>query len=152
MSIAKYLIGLLSLGTALFAADPTLGTWKLNHAKSSGPGLPKEAIIVVTEKGNNLHLAVNATSVAGLPVAYTFDVPKAGGEGQISGSPAFDKVSITNSGDFIQDGTMTKAGKMVRTIHAVLSRDGKLWTQTVNGTDIQGKPIPTSLIEIFEKQ
>jgi hypothetical protein len=152
MPRAKCLIGLLSLGTALIAADPSVGTWKLNPAKSSGPGLPKEVTLIISEKGNNFHIAVSATSAAGTPVSYTFDVPQAGGEGQISGSPAFDKVSISHADNYVTDGTMTKAGKMVRTIHSVISRDGKSMTQTVKGTDVQGKRISASLIEIFEKQ
>lgn len=51
-----YLFAMLAFASTLFAADPFVGTWKLNPAKSkysAGAPHPKDATIVIEEQGDN---------------------------------------------------------------------------------------------------
>ena len=57
---------------------------------------------------------------------------------------------ITKVQGRVADDTMKVGGKTVETVHAVVSQDGKTVTATVDGTDMQGRPMHH--VEVFEKQ
>ena len=154
MRKATNLIGLFSLAAALFAADPHdpfLGTWKLNPAKSSGPGLPKERMIVIHEQGESVHTTIAEKAADGIALSYAFDLPKAGGQGRISGNPAFDGISVTILDDNTREITYMKAGRAIRTSRTVLAKDGKSMTTTVTGVDDEGNPITGPIILVSEQ-
>src|ERR1700722_10492074 len=64
------LLLMLCIGATLcFAADPSLGTWKLNEAKSKiDPGLPKNVTVVYEVEGNNIKSTVDGFDGKGNPV------------------------------------------------------------------------------------
>ena len=148
---AIYLTVLFSIATTLFGADPFLGTWKFNPAKSSGPELPKERLLVIQEHEDIIHTSISETAADGAALSYSFDLPKAGGEGRISGNPAFDGISIKIPDENTREITYTKAGKVVRTSRTVLAKDGKSMTTTVTGLNDAGKPISSALILVSEQ-
>lgn len=153
MQKAVYLFGLFSLATALFAADPFVGTWKLDPAKSTGSKVPKELTVVTEENGDNLHSTVNSTAADGTKVSHTVDYPKTGGKGQISGDPEFDGISVKHPTAGTRDITYMKDGKALRRTHEVVASSGKSKMTTVTGLDVHGKPLASgSMKEVFEKQ
>jgi hypothetical protein len=151
MRKSVYLAALFSVATALFGADPFLGTWKLNLAKSSGPELPKERLIVIEEHPDSIHTSITETAADGTALSYSFDLPKAGGEGRISGNPAFDGVSVTLTNQNTRELKYTKAGRVVRTSRTVLAKDGKSMTTTVTDVDDAGRSISSTLILVSEQ-
>ena len=51
-----------------FASDPTMGTWKLNEAKSKVPaGLPKYVTVVYEAAGDKVKITVDGTGADGQP-------------------------------------------------------------------------------------
>jgi hypothetical protein len=151
MRKAIYLTALFSIATALCGADLFLGTWKLNPAKSSGPELPKERLLVIQEHEDSIHTSITETAADGTTLSYSFDLPKAGGEGRISGNPAFDGISVAIPDENTREITYTKAGKVVRTSRTVLAKDGKSMTTTVKGMNDAGRPISGALILVSEQ-
>jgi len=151
MRKAVHLTALFSLATVLFAADPFLGTWKLNPAKSSGTELPKERLLVIQEHENSIHTTITETAADGVALSYSFDLPKADGEGRISGNPAFNGISVTIPDENTREITYTKDGKVVRTSRTVLAKDGKSMTTTVTGLNDEGKPISGPLTLVSEQ-
>ncbi len=75
-SVVIILFVLAAVAMVAMAADPWTGTWKLNPAKSKGPGgrLPHPTSINVFDvQGNTVHLIADETDAAGktLHVEYT---------------------------------------------------------------------------------
>ena len=150
MKLAK-LLGMFALGAILWAADPTVGTWKLNSAKSKyRVGMaPKEQTLTIGEAGNDLDVMVTGTSAEGTPISTHYTVPAAGGPGKIIES-SYEAVSGKRMSANEREVTYTKAGKIALTVHSRVSGDGKTLTVTVKGTDTQGKPVDA--VAVYDKQ
>jgi hypothetical protein len=53
-------------GAACFAADPQIGSWKLNEAKSKfTPGVPKNTVVVYETVGDQVKVTVEGTDAKG---------------------------------------------------------------------------------------
>jgi hypothetical protein len=142
---------------SLFAADPFLGTWKLNIAKSKYTGAnpaPKDITIVVETHGDQVMVSGKGTAADGSPISIKYMVPETGGTVQYSegGPPAgVSVVAAKKKADSpVFDATNTKDGKVIEKGHAVVSADGKILRNTVKGTDPQGKPFES--MEVWDKQ
>jgi hypothetical protein len=133
----------------MLAAEPFVGTWKLQPAKSSG-ALPRDETVVIRERGR--FLTVEVTIVDSGPRNSTFSisytVPINGGLGHIEKGP-YDGVSIKRISPNAIETTYMTGGKEARSTRAVVSRDGKTITST-------GKAVtpgdPGAWIMVFEKQ
>ena len=66
-SLRNAALSMLILAAALWAADPFVGTWKLNTAKSKFKQgqAPKEQTVTITEVGSNLEVTVQRTGSDG---------------------------------------------------------------------------------------
>src|SRR5260370_7627614 len=87
-----YIFAPLALAGTLFAADQFTGTWKLDPSQSTGDAIPRDETLVIMDDGNNVHVTITGTDADGTPIAITYVVPTAGGEGQVSQGP-YDAVS-----------------------------------------------------------
>ena len=145
----------LSLGLvgSLLAADPFVGTYKLNLAKSKWPSSPpKESTIIVASQGDDYLVTGTGTDAAGKPYSVNYTFPKKGRpvaykEG---GPPSGTSTTIKKTDDYTLDATTTHDGKVIATAHAVVSKDGKTSTRTVKGTDAQGNPVDS--VEVYDRQ
>ena len=79
-----YIFAPLALAGALFAADPFAGKWKLDSSQSTGDAIPRDETLVIRDYGNSLHVTVTGTDADGMPLAISYVVPLAGGDGQVS--------------------------------------------------------------------
>jgi hypothetical protein len=151
MRYLKPCLVFLGLATALFAADPFVGTWKLNPAKSKykAGAPPKEVTVVITEKGSELDVNITGTTADGSAIASHYTMPAKGGEGKIIQSP-YEAVSSKRPSDTERVISYSKGGKVVYTTRPKLSADGKSMTTAVKGTDPTGKPVEGSAV--YEKQ
>lgn len=145
---------MLAFASTLFAADPFVGTWKLDPSKSkhsgNGPNA-KEATLVIEEQSDNYHVTVTGTNSDGSPLSVKYTVPMKGGTGQVeAGGDVFDAVSSKRIKSNQRENTYMKGGKNAGTRRSVVSKDGKTLTNTFKGTDPQGNPVTST--QVFDKQ
>jgi hypothetical protein len=146
-----YVIAMLAVAVPLFAADPFVGTWKLDPAKSkyTAGSAPKDVTIVIEEQGDGYQVAATGAYADGSPISVKYTIPKAGGTGTAQEGP-FDGVTSKRISARVRENTYTKNGKETVSRRVVVSRDGKTLTNTVKGTDPQGKPLAG--VDVFNKQ
>lgn len=129
------------------AADPVVGSWTLDVAKSKfSPGpAPKSATRVYTESANGMSLDGKTVAADGkeasMHVAYKAD----GKSYPITGNPDADSVTPKSVDARTWDFTLTKDGKVVGTVHRVVSADGKTLTVHNKGTR-NGAPYDDTLV------
>ena len=136
----------------LSAADPLVGTWKLNTAKSKyspGPG-PKSATVTYTEDGGWIIAKAEGVGPDGKATATNNRYKRDGKEYPfvVAGGATGTIVSKT-TGPNTFDATV-KNGAATTTVHTVVSKDGKVFTRTSKGTNAEGKPTTSTVV--YEKQ
>jgi hypothetical protein len=148
MRYTKLVLGILGLATALAAADPFVGTWKLNSAKTvyKTGAPPKAQTVVITEKGTDLDVNITGTAADGSAIASHYTMPAKGGEGKIIKS-AWEGVTTKRPSETSRVITYMKGGKPAYTASPSVS--GNIMTVPVKGTDPQGKTVEGTLV--FEK-
>ena len=125
---------------ACFAANPHMGTWKLNEAKSKMPaGMGKNTTVTYTEMKDKVKVAVEGVDKDGKST-HSVWVGKFDGKGYpAKGNLSYNSVAYKMVNDHTNDITTWKDGKVVWTGRITVSADGKSRTVTVNGTGADGK-------------
>jgi hypothetical protein len=151
MRYAKVVFMLLAVAAALVAADPFVGTWKVNPAKSKFKigAAPKEQTVTISESGGDLDIAVKGTAADGTPISTHYTIPAGGGMGKIIESP-YEAVSGKRMNANERETSYSKGGKVVYTTHAKLTKDGKTLTVNSKGTNPVGKMVDGTVI--YDKQ
>jgi hypothetical protein len=126
--------------TACFAANPHMGTWKLNETKSKlVPGMGKNTMVVYAEQGEKIKVTVDGVDKDGKPT-HSVWVGKFDGKAYpVEGNLPYDSVAYKVVNDRTNDITTTKDGKTVWSGKITVSADGKSRTVSLNGTDADGK-------------
>ena len=143
---------MLALGITLWAADPATGTWKLNLAKSKySPGpAPKSATITYEATADGIKRTGDSTDADGKTTSMAYTAKYDGKEYPVTGSDAFDAISIKRINERTSEGTLKKAGKVVSTARRVVSADGKTLTTTITGTNAKGEKVKNTAV--YDKQ
>ena len=125
---------------ACFAANPHMGTWKLNEAKSKlVPGMGKNTMVVYTEQKDKIKVTVDGVGKDGKPT-HSVWVGKFDGKAYpVKGNLAWNPVAYKMVNDRTNDITTMKDGKMVWSGRITVSADGKSRTVSINGTGADGK-------------
>jgi hypothetical protein len=78
-------LSLVTSGVLLAQANPFVGTWKLNPAKSKfgARAPPKEETITIQTVGDQDQVMVNSTAADGSASSWGYEVPVKGGTGKI---------------------------------------------------------------------
>ena len=127
-------------GTLSFAGDATMGTWKLNEAKSKlAAGTPKNNTVVYEATGDKVKITVDGVDSEGKPTHNEWTGMFDGKDHPVSGDPNADTRSYKKIDDRTLEFTNKKAGKVTVTGRVVVSADGKSRTTTLNGTDAKGE-------------
>src|SRR5690349_5696167 len=139
---------LLVLGTGLYAADPAAGTWKLNLAKSKfSPGpTSQSATITYEETPDGIKRTGETVAADGSKTSFEYTARYDGKEYPVTGSDLYDGISFKKIDDRTVTATLKKGGKVVSTARRMVSRDGKLLTITVTGTNAQGQKVRNVLV------
>jgi hypothetical protein len=133
--------------TMCFAANPNLGTWKLNEAKSKlSPGLPKNLTVVYEAVGDNIKATVDGVDGQGKPTHNEWTGKFDGKDYPVTGDPTSDARSYKTIDDRTLELTVKKDGKVTMTGRIVIAADGKSRTLTVSGTDAAGKKIKSTSV------
>ena len=154
-SIVKTLFvgAILAIGTsAAFAADPVVGTWKLNVAKSTftpGPA-PKSQTRTYVESAQGITLTVKTTTADGKETTTTVTFKDDGKPYPVSGSPDYDMVSVKRVDATTVHSTQMKAGATVGTGVRSVSKDGKTLTFAQKGTHATG--VKYDDVSVYDRQ
>jgi hypothetical protein len=167
-------VALVLFGSHLAAqdADPILGTWVLNVAKSTfspGPAPRSESRTYIMEteqtkltaKGAteprtyvSVRQEIKATSQSvdgyGQPMTREWTIVRDGRDRPMSGDSDVDMLSLTRIDAFTSAFTQKRAGRVVSTGTQAISRDGKVMTVTTTGINAKGQTIND--VAVFDKQ
>jgi uncharacterized ParB-like nuclease family protein len=138
-------------GTAL-AADPVVGTWKLNVAKSTfSPGpAPKSQTRSYAESAQGMTLTVKTIAADGKESTTTLTFKVDGKPYPASGNPDFDSVAVTRVDALTVHSIQTKAGANVGAAVRTVSKDGKTLTFAQKGTHATGQKYDD--ISVYDRQ
>jgi hypothetical protein len=149
--VAIALLGTLFFGTTAFAADAIDGTWKLNVAKSKFSGTaPKSATRVYTESADGTTLDQKMVGVDGKEMSMHVTLAYDGKDHPITGNPDADSGTGKAIDAHTSHFTLKRGGKVVGSVHRVVSADGKTLTVNNKGTHTDGKTYDDTLV--FDKQ
>ena len=152
MRYATLAFALLGLAAALLAADPMIGTWNLNVAKSQyrpGPP-PRAAAITYAETADGIKRTGQSVDADGNPTSFEYTAKYDGKDYPVTGSDTFDMIALKRINDRTTEAILKKSGKVVSTARRVVSKDGKTLTLTITGTNAKGQKMKN--IAVYEKQ
>jgi hypothetical protein len=144
----------LALAVAALAAEPIVGTWKINASKSKlapvGSWL-KEATMTFLESGDQLLVEIKGTHIDGTPYSSKGHRPLVGGivksePPSAEGTVLY--VTVIGPGDAYL--TTFQNGKQTVLDHYVVNKDGKTLTIATKGMDEKGKP--AEALYVLDKQ
>jgi hypothetical protein len=138
---------------AAFAADPIVGTWQLNLARSTfSPGpAPRSATRTYTESADGITLTVKTTAADGKTSSVTLLTLKYDGKPHaVSGNPDFDSVSVTRVDGSTVHSVQAKGGVRVSTIDRSVAKDGKTLTFKEKGTHADG--VTYEDVSVYDRQ
>jgi hypothetical protein len=138
---------------AAFGADNSVGTWKLNPAKSkttsTNPITSRTDVWEATPDGG-VKVTRTEKRVDGTAFNFSYTFKYDGKEYPVTGGP-FNTVSAKriDANTTILEVKMT-GGKYHQVSRNVFSKDGRTRTSNTEGTDAQGKPVTSTYI--YDKQ
>src|SRR6266851_649504 len=150
--LTKLTIGMAITAIGVFAADNSLGTWKLNMEKSKfSPSAPVKSLTSTREASDG---GVKVTSTGeqadGTPINSSYTAKYDGKEYPVTGAP-WDSIAIKQvNANTLTTTTKKNGGSYHATARTVISKDGKTMTTTVKGTNAEGKAFNNMLI--YDKQ
>lgn len=125
---------------AVKMANPQLGKWKLNEAKSKlVPGMGKNTMVTYTEQKDNIKVAVVGVDKDGKPTHSTWIGKFDGKAYPLKGNLAYNLVAYKTVNDHTNHITAMKDQKIVWTGQITVAADGKSRTVTMTGTGADGK-------------
>jgi hypothetical protein len=153
---AVFAFFLVTSGALLAQSNTSLGTWKLNIAKSKyGTAKPpKSEIRIITAQGDGAKISFEGVGADGSPIAYSYTTNYDGKESPVSGvghPKGADMIAVKRVDANTTTQTDKRAGKVVGTNRSVVSEDGKvLIITTIGGLDVNGQPRDT--VTVWDKQ
>ncbi|HSB17078.1 MAG TPA: hypothetical protein VLE22_21690 [Bryobacteraceae bacterium] len=145
-------LSMLALGVTAWAADPAIGTWMLNTAKSKySPGPPPmSATITYEETADGIKRTGESVDAEGKKTSFEYTAKYDGKEYPVSGSDEFDTITLHRVNDRTTQATLKKSGNVVSSARRVVSKDGKEMTLTITGTNSKGQKMRN--VAVYEKQ
>src|SRR6202790_4109052 len=143
---------ILAIASTAFAADPAIGTWKLNVAKSTfSPGpAPKSQTRTYAETPQGITLTIKTTAADGKESTATLTFKDDGKPYPVTGNPDFDMVAVTRVDANTVHSTQTKGGAPVGTGERTVSKDGKTLTFKQKGTHAGGAKYDD--VSVYDRQ
>jgi len=134
-----------------WAANPNIGTWKLNEAKSKIPaGAAKNSTVVYEAAGDKIKVTVDGVDAAGKPTHNEWTGKFDGKDYPLTGDPQSNARCYKVVDEHNMELTNKKDGKVTLSGRIEISADGKSRTVTVSGTDASGAKVSYSAV--YDKQ
>src|ERR1041385_5682205 len=132
---------------ACFAANPQMGTWKLNEGKSKvAPGMGKSTTVTYSEQRDKIKVTVDGVDKDGKPTHGVWAGKGDGKAYKATGNLPWDSAAYKMVNEYTNDITTWKNGKVAWTGRITVSKDGKSRTVTVTGTDANGKKFTSKTV------
>jgi len=151
--LTKAIIALAITTVAAFGADNTIGTWKLDVAKSEYTPAPMPIkSLTTTREAMEGGAKVTTTGVQadGTPINSTVTVKYNGKDTEVTGAP-WDTIAVEQvDANTLTAVTKQTNGKYNAPGRTVISKDGKTMTTTTKSTNAEGQPFTATLV--YEKQ
>src|SRR5687768_17892550 len=99
MALAPLFAIMVGVVLAAQPADPVVGTWRLDLAKSTyrpGPA-PKSATVVIDAVGKGIKVAVNAVMADGAPMKWGYTSARDGKDVPVAGNPNYETANVTQT-------------------------------------------------------
>ena len=150
--VTRFASLLLFFSTALWSADPVIGTWKLNVQKSRflpGPAFKSETRTYEEQK-DGIKVTIHTVDGKGRDVTSVYLTTPDGQQHVVSGAggPA-DSVGLKRINEFTAESTLMHAGKEIAKTTRVVDPQGKTMTISYKGLDPEGSPVDYKLV--FER-
>jgi hypothetical protein len=151
MTIRQVLL-LFGVASSMWAADASVGTWKLNVAKSTfKPGTPPAAetrIYKAQPKG--VKTTVSTTWADRMTTTVEYPANYDGKDYPVSGSRDVDAVALSRMDDYTSAATLKHAGREIGVARRVVSRDGKTMTISYKGVNTRGDLVDN--VAVYDRQ
>lgn len=133
------------------AQDASIGSWKLNEAKSKfSPGSPKSTMATYEAAGDSVKVTIDGTGFDGKPTHTEWTGKFDGKDYPVTGDSHQAARSYTKVNDHTMKFKVTNGDKVVLSGTMVVAADGKTRTVTAEGTSADGKKI--SYTAVYDKQ
>ncbi len=136
-------------GTACFAANAQMGTWKLNVKKSKLSGKARNNTVVYSSMFFQTKVTIDGTDERGKPTHNEWSGNFDGKDYAVTGDPTSDMRYYRKIDDRTMDFTAKKGGKVTMSGRIVVAPDGKSRTVHVSGTNAKGKKFKN--VVVFDK-
>ena len=152
VTVLGIFVALFAIRSAAQGADPVIGTWVLNVAKSKfSPGpAPKSESRTYVAVGQEIKATSKGVDADGKPTTGEWTVVYDEKDRPMTGNSDADMLSLKRIDAFTTEFTQKKAGKVVSSGTRAISKDGKVMTITTKGTNAKGQPIND--VQVFEKR
>ena len=150
--LMKLTIGLAVTAIGAFAADNSLGTWKLNMEKSKfTPSAPVKSLTSTREASDGgVKVTTTGEQANGTPINASYTAKYDGKDYPVTGAP-YDTIAITQVNASTFTAKLKNTGtKYSTTARSVISKNGKTMTTTTKGTGTEGTPISYTMV--YDKQ
>jgi hypothetical protein len=130
---------------ALAAENPFVGKWKMDPAKSNGSNY-KSYAIKVESQGEGFSASQDIVTTEGQVQHVTLAAKYDGKDYPLKGSPDADMISFTKPNPNTVDYIVKKNGKELYRGQAIISKDGKTWTEKGGGKDAKGQAFTFTIV------
>jgi hypothetical protein len=132
------------------AADNSLGTWKLNVAKSSyggGPMPVKNLVMIRQASDDAVKVFQIGERIDGTVLNSSYTTRYDGKECVVTGASPFDRISVRqlDANTFV-DERKKKDGLFHAKVKTLISEDGKTLTTVASGVNAEGKQFTSTLV------
>jgi hypothetical protein len=150
-ALALILLGALFVAGSAYAADPIVGSWTLNVAKSKfNPGpAPKAGTRTYTESAGLYTLDQKMTGADGKEVSFKVQY-REGQDTPVTDANGIDSILATKVNANTWNFSLKSGGKEVGHVHRTVSADGK--TLTVHNTGKQPSGATADDTVVFDKK
>jgi len=152
--LTKAIVALAITTVAALAADNTIGTWKLDVAKSkyTPAPMPIKSLTVTREAADGgVKQTTKGERADGTAINASYTAKYDGKDVQVSGNSQYDTIAIKQlNANTLTDDRKKTGGPYKATGRTVVSNGGKTMTTTTKGTNADGKEFTQVLV--FDKQ
>ncbi len=149
----RLLLLLTAATAAVWAADPVLGTWKLDSTKSNfRPGPPpanQTRVYEATPEG--VKVTITTTHADGQSTTIEHPANFDGKDYPVTGSAQPYAISLKRIDDYSSESTLKHASKIIGTAKRTVSSDGKTMTVSYQGLDGRGRQVDNVAFYVREE-
>ena len=150
--LLRHLLFLVCITASALYADPMLGTWKLNIAKSRyypGPA-PKSQIRVYETSDEGTKETVTTVNADGETVKTIFPGIYDGRDYPVTGSSQYDTIALHRIDDYTAEATLKHASRDIAIARRIVASDSKTMTITVRSANSQDPSV--DIVAVYDKQ